>query len=403
MSDEIKITLPKLGESIVSATVVQWFKKVGDPVALDEPLLEVSTDKVNSEIPSPSAGVLLQILAQPDQELQVGEPLAILSLKAASAHSAPVVAPTGTPAVSSAASTEKSEKEDFLSPSVLRLLKEKGIPLSEIDKIPHTGQGGRLTRKDVEDYKPARSSCSKQFAATSVPSKEGETERVKMTAMRKAIADNMVRSFYEAPHASLITEVDITGVLKSMQAHKQSFLQQHGAKLTITSFAARALARALEAYPLINSSLEGDTIVMKKYMNLGVAVSVDQGVMVPVIRGCQQMNLAQISKQVADLAEKTRNHRLSPEDVKDGSITITNFGMTGIQIGIPIIRYPEVAIIGLGAITKKVCAMPDDSIAIRSTMMVSLTFDHRVLDGIYGCGFLNEFKKRLEEDLSVES
>jgi 2-oxoglutarate dehydrogenase E2 component (dihydrolipoamide succinyltransferase) len=156
MSDEIKITLPKLGESIVSATVVQWFKKVGDPVALDEPLLEVSTDKVNSEIPSPSAGVLLQILAQPDQELQVGEPLAILSLKAAPAHSAPLVATvsTGTPVVSS----EKSEKEGFLSPSVLRLLNEKGIPLSEIDKIPHTGQGGRLTRKDVEDYKPARSS-----------------------------------------------------------------------------------------------------------------------------------------------------------------------------------------------------------------------------------------------------
>lgn len=402
MSDEIKITLPKLGESIVSATVVQWFKKVGDPVALDEPLLEVSTDKVNSEIPSPAAGVLLQILAQPDQELQVGEPLAVLSLKAATAHSAPLVeaAPTGTLSVSSQSS---SEKEDFLSPSVLRLLKEKGIPLSAIDQIPHTGQGGRLTRKDVEDYKPTRSSCSKQHASACVSSKEGETERVKMTAMRKAIADNMVRSFYEAPHASLITEVDITGVLKSMQAHKQSFLQQHGAKLTITSFAARALARALEAYPLINSSLEGDTIVMKKYMNLGIAVSVDQGVMVPVIRGCQQMNLVQISKQVADLAEKTRNHRLSPEDVKDGSITITNFGMTGIQIGIPIIRYPEVAIIGLGAITKKVCAMPDDSIAIRSTMMVSLTFDHRVLDGIYGCGFLNEFKKRLEEDLSVES
>lgn len=384
MSDSIKINLPKLGESIVSATVVQWFKKVGDRISLDEPLLEVSTDKVNSEIPSPVAGVLTEILAFPDQEIQVGEPLALISSSGSVPKATPPAAVAPTP------SSHKSEMEDFLSPSVMRLLREKGIALSEIDKIPHTGQGGRLTKKDVEDF-TQKSTCPMA----------GGTERVKMTPMRKAIADNMVKSFYEAPHASLITEVDVTQVLKVVQKEKETFSAKNGAKLTITAFVARAIARALQSYPLINSSLEGDTIVMKKFVNLGIAVSVDQGVMVPVIKNCQEKSLGQIAKEIGQLAEKTRSHTLSPDEIKEGSITLTNFGMTGTMIGVPIIRYPEVAIVGLGAITKKVAAMPDDSIAIRSVMFVSLTFDHRVLDGIYGCGFLNELKKRIEEDLHL--
>ena len=219
-----------------------------------------------------------------------------------------------------------------------------------------------------------------------------------MSAMRKAIAENMVRSFYEAPHASLVSEVDVTSIMHLIQEQKQIFQKEHGAKLTITSFVARAIARALQKFPLINSSLEGDTIVMKHYVNLGVAVSVDQGVMVPVLRNCHELTLAQIAKQISDLALKSREHRLTAAEVQEGTITMTNFGMTGTLIGIPIIRYPEVAIIGLGAIVKKVAAMPDNSIAIRSVMMVSLTFDHRVLDGLYGCGFLSELKKHVEED-----
>lgn len=386
MSTSIKITLPKLGESIVSATVVQWFKKVGDPVALDEPLLEVSTDKVNSEIPSPVAGRLEQILVQVDQELQVGEVLAYISTDKQ------IAANTEVPLASAPAAS--SGMEDFLSPSVMRLLREKGIAMSDLDKIPHTGQGGRLTKKDIEEYNP-------QKQKGSCPLSSSSTERVKMTAMRKAIADNMVKSFYEAPHASLITEVDVTRLLKFIQEQKQSFHERTGAKLTLTSFAARALARALHSFPLINSSLDGDTIVMKRFVNLGIAVSVEQGVMVPVVKNCQQKSIEEIAIKVGELAEKTRTHSLTPDDIKDGSITLTNFGMTGTLIGVPIIRYPEVAIIGLGAVTKKVAAMPDDSIAIRSVLFTSLTFDHRVLDGIYGCGFINEFKKHLEEDISL--
>lgn len=385
MSKEIKITLPKLGESIVSATVVRWFKKVGESVALDEPLLEVSTDKVNSEIPSPSPGILKEILVAVDEEVQVGAPLAIL-VASGSVHEAKVE----TPSVPSAQTGSGSE--DVLSPAVMRLIQEKGIPFQDIGKIPHTGQGGRLTKKDVEDY-----SSAKKSAPCPLRKEHGDVERVKMTGLRKAIADNMVRSFYEAPHASLMTEVDVTRIVGMIQEKKQEFLQKHGVKLSVTAFVARAIARAVQEFPLINSSLDGDTIVMKKFVNLGIAVSVDQGVMVPVIKGSQTLSIPELSKKIADLALKAREHRLSPDEVQEGTLTMTNFGMTGTMIGIPIIRYPEVAIVGLGAIVKKVMAMPDDSMEIRSVMWVSLTFDHRVLDGLYGCGFLNALKKQIEE------
>lgn len=383
MEHELKISLPKLGESIVSATVVQWFKKEGDIVALDEPLLEVSTDKVNSEIPSPAAGILSKILVPVDVEVQVGEPLALMNTQV---EKVPVPSPQPT----APAPSPSSERAAFLSPSVMRLLQEKKIPLSAIDQIPHTGEGGRLTKQDVERYTPP--------AACPLAKAPG-IERVKMSAMRKAIADNMVKSFYEAPHASLVTEVDVTLAMRWIQEHKASFQAEHGVKLTITAFAARAICRALQSFPLLNASLDGDTIVMKHYINLGVAVSIDQGVMVPVIQSCHHLSLPQISEQIADLALKARDGRLSPSEVQEGTITMTNFGMTGTLIGIPIIRYPEVAIVGLGAVQKKVAAMPDNSIAIRSMMMVSLTFDHRVLDGLYGCGFLSALKKHLEEDI----
>jgi 2-oxoglutarate dehydrogenase E2 component (dihydrolipoamide succinyltransferase) len=389
MNKEIKITLPKLGESIVSATVVKWFKKVGDTVALDEPLLEVSTDKVNSEIPSPSPGVLKEILAQVDEEVQVGAPLAVLMTAGS------VIAPK-TEIIAPTQSFSGTGSEDVLSPAVLRLIKEKGISLHEIEKIPHTGDRGRLTKKDIEDYCSAKKPGN-TLAPCPMKKDQGGTERVKMSGLRKAIADNMVRSFYEAPHASLITEVDVTRIVKLIQEKKQDFLRDHGVKLSVTAFVARAIARAVQEFPLINSSLDGDTIVMKRFVNLGIAVSVDQGVMVPVIRSCQNLSIPDISKRIADLALKAREHRLSPDEVQEGTLTMTNFGMTGTMIGIPIIRFPEVAIVGLGAITKKVMAMPDDSIAIRSCMWVSLTFDHRVLDGLYGCGFLNALKKQIED------
>jgi 2-oxoglutarate dehydrogenase E2 component (dihydrolipoamide succinyltransferase) len=364
MTDQVQVLLPKLGESIHSATIVKWFKNVGDPVRLDEPLLEVSTDKVNSEIPAPVAGVLLSIHAQLQQELQVGALIAVIG----SATAAPTETATG-----------------FFSPACLRLAQEAGISAAEMEKIPGTGIAGRVTRQDIEGHIAA-----KRQAPANV-------ERVQMTGMRKAIADNMVRSFYEAPHATLVAEVDVTAPLQWIEREKEAFSQKYGCKITITTFVAKALVQALHEFPLINSSLEGETILVKHFVNLGIAVSVGQGLMVPVVRGAHRLDLPRLALAISEISAKARNGKLSPDDVKEGTITLTNFGMSGVQIGVPIIRYPEVAIIGVGAICKRVVPLDGDILAIRSMMHISLTFDHRVLDGMYGCGFLNSLKNHLSE------
>jgi 2-oxoglutarate dehydrogenase E2 component (dihydrolipoamide succinyltransferase) len=407
MSEDIKVLLPKLGESIHSATIVQWFKKIGDNVNLDEPLLEVSTDKVNSEIPSPAAGILKEIHANPDQELQVGELIAVIGL---SAPSSPREEGRGAASTISVApsSIEGQEMKDFFSPALLRLAREKGIGLQELEKISGTGMGGRLTKQDLEEYIEKRTASTKPcpMAAKTLTAPIGITgtdiERLKMTGMRKAIADNMVRSFYEAPHATLVTEVDVTSIVTLIQKEKEEFVNKHGFKLTITAFVARAITKALQEYPLINSSLEGDTILLKRYVNLGIAVSVEQGLVVPVIKHCQRLGITAIAKAISELSTKARSGKLNSDDVNEGSITLTNFGMTGVQIGIPIIRYPEVAIVGIGATYKKVVPLENDLLAIRSMVHVSLTFDHRVLDGMYGCGFLSALKKYLEEEIKID-
>ena len=385
MTDEIEIKLPKLGESIVSATVVQWFKKVGDPVKLDEPLLEVSTDKVNSEIPSPVAGKVTKILAEADEELDVGAPLALIVTTDA-------VAVEETPAAMQSASTSSApSKKGFFTPVVLRMAQEKGVDLSELEQIPATGAGGRLSKRDLENYLESRSETPKQ---------EGG-DRIKMTPMRKKIADNMVRSFYEAPHVTLVSEVDVSKVLKFISAEKEAFKNTHGYKLSITSFIARAIGKAVKDFPLVNASLEEDTIVVKKEVNLGIAVSVDQGILVPVISNCHSRSLKEIAGAVAQLSDKARTGTLDPDQVQEGTLTMTNFGMSGILLGTPIIRYGEVAIVGVGAINKKVIPLEDDTTAIRSMMYLTLTFDHRILDGMYGCCYLAAVKRHLESGIDI--
>lgn len=386
MSSDFEVLLPKLGESIVSATVVQWFKKEGDLVKKDEPLLEVATDKVNSEIPSPFAGVLKKIHAKPDQELNVGQLLATIA-KEGAATVQETAAKVETPA---AHTQEGPDQSDYYSPAVLRLAREKNISFEELEKIQGTGAGGRITKTDLENYNRKPCPLASQPA-------EG-TEHIKMSGMRKAIADNLVRSFYQAPHASLVTEVDVTNVLAAVKKEKENFQKKYGAKLSVTAFVAQAIAKALQEFPWLNASLRDDTIVVKHFINIGIAVSVDQGVMVPVIRGCQNLSLPELAVSIGELAQKARTATLNPDDVKEGTITLTNFGMTGIQIGIPIIRHPEVAIIGTGSIDKKVVPLEDGTFGVRDVMHMSLTFDHRVIDGIYGCGFLNAVKTHLEKD-----
>lgn len=380
MSEEIFVNLPKLGESIQSATVVQWFKKEGDSVLLDEPLLEVSTDKVNSEIPSPTSGILKKILAKPDEELDVGRPLCVL----VAAHGMAMEK-----SVSSSNPTldrQTEDRRDLFSPALLRLAKEGGIALDELNRVQGTGDGGRITKKDIETLIEKKKGCPAS----------NRTERIPMSSMRKAIAENMKKSFYQAPHATLINEVDVTSILKKIEMEKEAFFEKHKAKLTITTFIARAIGAALKEYPLLNASLEEDTIVVKKYVNLGIAVSIEGGLLVPVIPNSEVLNLEQMAKALADISQRAREGKLNAQEVKEGTITLTNFGMAGVSIGVPIIRYPEVAIIGIGSIQKRALVLEDGSIAPRSIIHVSLTFDHRVIDGMYGCGFLASLQKHLE-------
>jgi 2-oxoglutarate dehydrogenase E2 component (dihydrolipoamide succinyltransferase) len=388
MKKEYPVRLPKLGESIVNATVVRWFKKEGDFVHLDEPLLEVSTDKVNSEIPAPVAGLLMQIVVQVDQELAVGDLLGVIQMLDSAEESS-----NGFALKTSRGDVVGLGPHCSFSPAILRLAQENGVSLQELQHIQGSGADGRLSKKDFESF-------IQRKATQPIASNSGlDIEHVKMGSMRKAIAANMIKSFYGAPHATLITEIDVHRITQLIQKEKEDFFAKNGAKLTITSFIAKAIGSALQDHPLLNSSLDGDTIVVKKNVNLGIAVSVDQGILVPVIAQCHLKGVVQIAKEIGDLSYRARMGGVSPGETADGSITLTNFGVSGVMIGIPIIRYPEVAIIGVGAVCKRVVALDDDTFAIRSILHISLTFDHRVIDGMYGCSFLKTLKSQLERDI----
>ena len=378
---EFTVNLPKLGESIMSATIVQWFKKPGDTVALDEPLLEVATDKVNSEIPSPTKGVLVKVLASVDEELDVGAPLAVIATGEA-------IAIESVPKEQTNVTTQMDDTSmnEYYSPAVLRIAQEKGISVEELSKMHGSGAGGRITRKDLENYS----------THPQIPKFSGEVEEIKLSGMRKGIADAMTKSYSQIPHATLIGDVDVTDLLAHIAKEKDSFQKEHGVKLTITSYITQAIAKAAKEFPMFNASLYGDTIVAKKFVNVGIAVSLEKGLMVPVIKNCHEKSLVDISKAVAELADKARNDSLKPDDVQEGTITMTNFGMGGTHIGIPIIRYPESAIVGVGAIERKVVALDDEKTAIRKRVHISVTFDHRLIDGMDGCKFLASLKNHLE-------
>lgn len=396
MNKEFTVQLPKLGESITSATIVQWFKKQGDFVKLDEPLVEVSTDKVNSEIPSPVSGVITKIHAQDAQELEVGAPLCVIEVS--SNAGAPVQASSAPIETKVAAPCQmNTSNKDFFSPAVVNYAQSQGVSFEDLRKIQGTGEGGRVTKKDVENYVSMKASASKpsQAAEVSAP-KEIKGQRIKMDPMRKAIADNMVKSFYTAPHASLIDTIDVTDILAWIEANKAKFQTEHGVKISLTAFMALACAQALKEYPLLNSQVQNDEIVIKDHVNLGLAVSVGSGLLVPVIAACENFRLSDMARAISDKALRAREGKLMPSEVKEGSFTLTNFGMGGVQIGMPIIRFPEVAIVAVGTIGKMCMPLDDNTIGIRSCVTLTLTFDHRVVDGLYGCGFINSVKASLK-------
>jgi 2-oxoglutarate dehydrogenase E2 component (dihydrolipoamide succinyltransferase) len=333
-----------------------------------------------------------RIVAQVDQEVEVDGLLALVSTSAGGSTTA---RPERVTRQERPEASGDSSMASALSPAVLRLAQQEGLSLDVLQKIRGTGAGGRISRSDVEKYVAAQRSCPAKKAAQAAPS--DQIERVPMGPMRKAIADKMVQSFYQAPHASLLTEIDVTSAMRTIEQERDFYLKEHGVKLTLTTLFVQALAAAINEFPLINASLEdGSTILLHRAINVGIAVSVDKGILVPVIPHCEEKTRMSIARSLADLSQRAREGRLVPDEVKGGTITLTNFGMSGVTMGIPIIHYPEVAILGMGAAQKKLVVLPDDTLAIRHCMVVTLTFDHRVIDGMYGCAFLKSLKHHLE-------
>ncbi|WP_375793579.1 dihydrolipoamide acetyltransferase family protein [Chlamydia sp. 12-01] len=378
---------PKIGETASGGFVVRWLKQIGEYVAKDEPIIEVSTDKIATELASPKAGKLTRCLVSEGDEVASGEVLAIIDTE--SDVQEEVVLEESSPEIS--CSQDSGNTTAWFSPAVLSLAHREGVNIQQLQQISGTGNEGRVTRKDLESYilEIRQSSCPKISNANE--------NRIPMSPLRRAIASSLSKSSDEVPHASLIVDIDVTDLMNLISEEKDRFFATHGVKLTITSFIIQCLAKALEQFPLLNGSLDGDTIVMKKSINVGVAVNLNkEGVVVPVIRNCQDRGLVSIAKTLADLSVRSRANKLDPSETQDGSVTVTNFGMTGALIGMPIIRYPEVAILGIGTIQKRVVVRDDDSLAIRRMVYFTLTFDHRVLDGIYGSEFLTSLKNRLE-------
>ena len=430
------VVMPQMGESIAEATVLKWHKQAGDAVAKDETLYEISTDKVDAEIPAPAAGTLLEILVEVNATVPVGTVVARIgdaSEKPAGA-SVPAAAPAKAAPVAAAAPPAAAAVEDDnslegrlrtkSSPLVREMAKQHGIDLA---KVPGTGQAGRVTKEDLEAHLakgPVTPAASIAPALPAVHDPSAPTmgltpglsmapapampafaagERVKvepMSRMRKIIADGMVASRRTSAHVYTVFEIDLTHVAQLRNKHKKAFEAQFGTKLSFMPFIMMAACKALRAYPVANASVDGDNIVYKQDINLGVAVSLDWGLIVPVIKNADMMNLGGLARSLNDLAERARSKQLKPDEISGGTFTITNPGVYGDTFGLPIINQPQVAIQGVGAIVKRpvVITGPDgtDFIAIRQMMFSSLGFDHRIVDGATADLFMAFAKKELE-------
>jgi len=422
----VDVIMPQMGESIAEGTIVRWIKKAGETVARDEPLFEISTDKVDAEIPSPAAGTLVEIRSKEGDTVPVNEVVAILETDAAAASSraslpakaepaaAPrsgaAAAPVAAPAAASAPRAPSREgghvagPRAFVSPVVRRIAEEHGIDPAV---VPGTGAAGRVTKKDILTYvergapvaapAPAQAARAERQAAPDAPAFAGGSpiERVPMTPMRQKIAEHMIASRRTSAHVQSVFEIDMSRVVALREQYRGLYEQRHGTKLTYTPFFVKAACDGLRAWPIVNASVEGTTVVYKRELNIGIAVALDWGLIVPVIRNADDLSMAGLNKKVADLAERARAKKLSPDEVQDGTFTITNPGVFGGLFGMPIINQPQVAILGIGGIEKRPVVV-NDAIAIRSMMYLSMSYDHRVVDGAVADQFLGRVKKFLE-------
>jgi len=409
---ETKVIMPQMGESIFEGTLTKWLKKPGDKVERDEALFEISTDKVDSEIPSPAAGILQEVLVKEGQTVQINTVVAIIGDGSAKTSSKPApeekteAAPSAAqpasvpPAVAAAAEPPTPEAESGRvpnSPLVRRIAKEHGIDLDALAG-KGTGINGRVTKADILAFvESGGEKGGTKKTATPAPAPiafTGEVERVAMTPMRKSIAEHMMASRRTSAHVTTFFEVDCSRIMKGREKLKAEF-ERAGVHLTITPFFVQAVVRALRKFPIVNASLDGDTIVYKRDINIGIAVSLDGGLIVPVVRNAAEKNLQGLAHAINDLGERARTKKLLPEEVKDGTFTITNPGVYGALTGTPIINQPQLAIMGMGGIKKRAVVI-DDAIAIRPIIVLSLSFDHRLIDGALADQFMAEVQQQLE-------
>lgn len=408
----VDVIMPQMGESIAEGTITKWYKKVGEKIGKDETLLEISTDKVDSEIPSPAAGVVAELLFPEQKTVDVHTIIARIQTDASVSVSAqapttpPVVQdqrPKAVPAPPPSAQQEvvhqspSAESDRFYSPLVLNIARAEGISMNELEKISGTGANSRVSKKDILEYvqnrKSGRASAIPQGTKPGAPS--GPIEVIKMDTMRKAIAEHMVRSVHTSAHVGSVTEADVTKLVAFREKHKSNFEKKEGFKLTFTPFFIDVIVRTLKDFPMLNASVDGDSIILRKEINIGVAVALENGLIVPVVKHADSKNLPGIARAVNDLSNRARTKKLMPDDVQGGTFTITNPGIFGNLFGFPIINQPQVAILGVGAIKKRPVVI-DDAIAIRSMVYISMSYDHRIIDGALGGMFLQRVVQYLE-------
>lgn len=417
------VVMPQMGESIAEATILKWHRQPGEAIGKDETLYEISTDKVDAEIPAPIAGTLLEILVDVNATVPVGTVVARIGAAgekpAAGKAEAPAQAPAAV-AQAAAAPEAPAPAEDTLegrlrtrsSPLVRRMAQDHGVDLAG---VPGSGMMGRVTKQDMEAYlaaKPAPSAApAPSSAAKAAPAAPpappvpafapGERVRVEpMTRMRKIISDNMVLSKHTSAHVYTVFEIDMSNVSRLRARHKQAFEAAYGTKLSYMPFAMMAAVKALRAYPVVNASVDGDSIVYKQDVHLGIAVALDWGLIVPVVKNADQLNLGGLALALNDLAGRARSKQLKPDEISGGTFTITNPGVFGDTFGLPVINQPQVAIMGMGAVKKRPVVVTDDQgqdlLAIREVMFSALSFDHRIIDGSTADLFMAAVKKELE-------
>lgn len=433
---QIDMVMPQMGESIAEGTILKWLKSVGDKIERDETILEISTDKVDSEIPAPATGVIAKILVEEGKTVGVGTPIAVIETDAAASGNgkaekteaqkpaeqavAPApAAPEAKPAAPAESGGEVArEGKRFYSPLVREIAKQENISMAELEAVPGTGENGRVTKKDILAYveqrqgkpaapakpTPAPAPVATPAAVRTAPAAppaapvvyaQDRVEIVPMDNMRRRIAEHMVMSKQTSPHVYSVSMCDMTKIVNYRERVKNKFEENEGTKLTYTPFFIDAVVRAIKDFPLINSSIEGSNVLVKKFINIGIAVALENGLIVPVIKSADALNLVGLARATNDLASRARSKQLKPDEVQGGTFSITNMGSFGNLFGIPVINQPQVAILGIGAI-RKTPVVIGEGIAIRDMVYLSLSYDHRIIDGAYGGQFLQRVVENLE-------